>query len=78
MNTHGGKRVGAGRKTDDPDRKPVQYKINAPLAVAFSDTCQARNVAINATLEKLMRAWLKRSDGQMNFGGSSRVRKSIP
>lgn len=56
---HGGKRTGAGRKTDPTkNRKSVYYRIEASTAEKFAAHCKDLRVPLNAVLEMLMTDWM--------------------
>jgi hypothetical protein len=55
---HGGKRTGAGRPTDNKNRKNVHYRIDAATAEKFVERCKYLRVPLNAVLECLVAEWM--------------------
>jgi hypothetical protein len=59
---HGGKRTGAGRPTDNKNRKNVHYRIDALTAEKFAAHCKDLRVPLNAVLEKLLAEWMSETE----------------
>jgi hypothetical protein len=55
--SRGGRRKGAGRPTDKPNREKFQYKLDPEIAKDFALWCRALRVPLNTTLESLMKRW---------------------
>jgi hypothetical protein len=54
----GGKRTGAGRPTDNKNRKNNHYRVDASTAEKFATSCKYLRVPLNAVLEMLMTEWM--------------------
>jgi len=54
----GGKRKGAGRPTDKPNRQKFQYKLDPEVAEQFRTYCYFLRVPLSTTLESLMEKWI--------------------
>jgi hypothetical protein len=54
----GGKRTGAGRPTDNKNRKNIHYRLDASTAETFATDCEYLRVPLNAVLEMLMTEWM--------------------
>jgi hypothetical protein len=54
----GGQRTGAGRPTDNKNRKNIHYRIDASTAEKFATDCKCLCVPLNAVVEMLMTEWM--------------------
>ena len=56
----GGKRAGAGRKTDKKTRRNVQCRLDGELFDVFSFYCHLLGLNRSTTLEHLMETWIRK------------------
>jgi hypothetical protein len=55
----GGKRIGAGRKTDKKNRKNVQCRLDGAIFEVFTFYCRVLGLNRSTTLEHIMETWMR-------------------
>ena len=55
----GGKRAGAGRKTDKKNRKNVQCRLDGEIFEVFTFYCSLLGLNRSTTLEHIMETWMR-------------------
>jgi hypothetical protein len=55
----GGKRAGAGRKTDKKNRRNVQCRLDGEVFDVFTFYCRLLGLNRSTTLEHIMETWLE-------------------
>jgi hypothetical protein len=64
----GGKRAGAGRKTDKPNRRRnVQCRLDGELFEVFTFYCRLLELNRSTTLEHLMETWIEKYQGSVQI-----------